>query len=94
MDQGQQQNRAMVGFVGYPNVGKSSTINALFGRKKTPVASTPGRTKHFQTLNIRDTLCLCDCPGFDGQIFVTLKRNATVQVSFCQLLPNQRHLWW
>ena len=95
MDRGQQQNRTMVGFVGYPNVGKSSTINALFGRKKTPVASTPGRTKHFQTLNVRDTLCLCDCPGLMGnQFFGACDCNAAVQVSFCQLLPSQRRPWW
>jgi hypothetical protein len=53
----------MVGLVGYPNVGKSSTINAIFGAKKTAVAPTPGKTKHFQTLNVSPTLCLCDCPG-------------------------------
>ncbi|XP_047318950.1 GTPase LSG1-1 [Impatiens glandulifera] len=53
----------MVGFVGYPNVGKSSTINALVGQKKTGVTSTPGKTKHFQTLIISDKLTLCDCPG-------------------------------
>lgn len=44
-------------------MGKSSTINALFGSKKTAVAPTPGKTKHFQTLNITDKLTLCDCPG-------------------------------
>ncbi|MEW5313900.1 MAG: hypothetical protein WDW38_005433 [Sanguina aurantia] len=55
--------RVMVGLVGYPNVGKSSTINALFGSKKTAVAPTPGKTKHFQTLNMSSTLCFCDCPG-------------------------------
>ena len=53
----------MVGLTGYPNVGKSSTINALFGAKKTAVAATPGKTKHFQTLNINERLTLCDCPG-------------------------------
>ncbi|GAA0163459.1 hypothetical protein LIER_19318 [Lithospermum erythrorhizon] len=53
----------MVGFVGYPNVGKSSTINALVGAKRTGVTSTPGKTKHFQTLIISDRLTLCDCPG-------------------------------
>lgn len=53
----------MVGFVGYPNVGKSSTINALVGQKRTGVTSTPGKTKHFQTLIISDKLTLCDCPG-------------------------------
>lgn len=52
-----------VGFVGYPNVGKSSTINALVGEKRTGVTSTPGKTKHFQTLIINDRLVLCDCPG-------------------------------
>ncbi|XP_010941628.1 GTPase LSG1-1 isoform X1 [Elaeis guineensis] len=53
----------VVGFVGYPNVGKSSTINALIGGKRTGVTSTPGKTKHFQTLIISDELVLCDCPG-------------------------------
>uniref|UniRef100_A0A7N1A4J1 CP-type G domain-containing protein n=1 Tax=Kalanchoe fedtschenkoi TaxID=63787 RepID=A0A7N1A4J1_KALFE len=53
----------VVGFVGYPNVGKSSTINALVGEKRTGVTSTPGKTKHFQTLIISDELMLCDCPG-------------------------------
>jgi len=55
--------RLMVGLVGYPNVGKSSTINALRGEKKTTVSATPGKTKHFQTLIMNDDLCLCDCPG-------------------------------
>ncbi|CAI6000396.1 unnamed protein product [Closterium sp. NIES-65] len=57
------QERVVVGFVGYPNVGKSSTINALVGSKKTGVTSTPGKTKHFQTLPVSDSLMLCDCPG-------------------------------
>ena len=52
-----------VGLVGFPNVGKSSTINAVFGSKKTAVAATPGKTKHFQTLFISEALLLCDCPG-------------------------------
>ena len=53
----------VVGLTGYPNVGKSSTINALYGKKKTAVAPTPGKTKHFQTLHVRPALTLCDCPG-------------------------------
>ena len=57
------EGRLMVGLTGYPNVGKSSTINALFGSKKTTVSSTPGKTKHFQTLNITSHLTLVDCPG-------------------------------
>lgn len=38
----------VIGMVGYPNVGKSSTINTLIQGKKVPVSATPGRTKHFQ----------------------------------------------
>jgi len=49
--------------VGYPNVGKSSVINAVFGTKKVAVASMPGKTKHFQTLPLTDSVVLCDCPG-------------------------------
>lgn len=52
-----------IGLVGYPNVGKSSTINALVGSKKVSVSSTPGKTKHFQTIKLSDKVLLCDCPG-------------------------------
>ena len=58
-----QTDYIMIGFVGYPNVGKSSTINAFLGQKKVGVTSTPGKTKHFQTMIVSDSLQLCDCPG-------------------------------
>merc|ERR1712225_110138 len=46
--------KTQIGLVGYPNVGKSSTINALIGAKKVSVSSTPGKTKHFQTIHLSD----------------------------------------
>lgn len=48
-----QEGRAVVGLVGYPNVGKSSTINSLLTYKKVSVSATPGKTKHFQVLSVR-----------------------------------------
>ncbi|PHH64987.1 hypothetical protein CDD81_3624 [Ophiocordyceps australis] len=56
-------HKLQVGLVGYPNVGKSSTINALIGAKKVSVSATPGKTKHFQTIHLSDRVILCDCPG-------------------------------
>jgi len=49
--------------IGFPNVGKSSTINALLQEKKVSVSATPGKTKHFQTLYLERDLILCDCCG-------------------------------
>ncbi|KAG6030958.1 hypothetical protein E4U41_007729 [Claviceps citrina] len=60
---GGADHKLQVGLVGYPNVGKSSTINALIGAKKVSVSSTPGKTKHFQTIHLSDNVILCDCPG-------------------------------
>ncbi|KAI0405228.1 putative ribosome biogenesis GTPase Lsg1 [Xylaria palmicola] len=62
-----------IGLVGYPNVGKSSTINALIGAKKVSVSATPGKTKHFQTIRLSDKVVLCDCPGLVFPNFATTK---------------------
>ena len=65
--------KTTVGLVGYPNVGKSSTINALIGAKKVSVSSTPGKTKHFQTIHLSPDVLLCDCPGLVFPSFATTK---------------------
>nr|KYP39068.1 Large subunit GTPase 1 [Cajanus cajan] len=79
-------NHVIVGFVGYPNVGKSSTINALVGQKRTGVTSTPGKTKHFQTLIISDKLTLCDCPGL---VFPSFSSSRYEMIA-CGVLPIDR----
>lgn len=66
-------NLVTVGLVGYPNVGKSSTINAVFLEKKVSVSATPGKTKHFQTLFVDSELLFCDCPGLVMPSFCTTK---------------------
>ncbi|EFW99887.1 ribosome biogenesis GTPase [Grosmannia clavigera kw1407] len=72
-DDSNSDRRLQVGLVGYPNVGKSSTINALIGAKKVSVSSTPGKTKHFQTIHLSEKVILCDCPGLVFANFATTK---------------------
>jgi large subunit GTPase 1 len=67
------KQKTIIGLVGYPNVGKSSTINALLGAKKVSVSATPGKTKHFQTLYLSPEIMLCDCPGLVFPNFATTK---------------------
>ncbi|XP_039296428.1 nucleolar GTP-binding protein 2 [Nilaparvata lugens] len=52
-----------VGFVGYPNVGKSSVINALRAKKVCKVAPIAGETKVWQYITLMRRIYLIDCPG-------------------------------
>ncbi|CCM02760.1 uncharacterized protein FIBRA_04868 [Fibroporia radiculosa] len=52
-----------VGFVGYPNVGKSSVINTLKSGKVCNVAPVPGETKVWQYITLTKRIYLIDCPG-------------------------------
>ena len=69
----ERARRATVGMVGYPNVGKSSTINVLCQAKKVAESATPGKTKHFQTILLNEKICLCDCPGLVFPSFIATK---------------------
>jgi len=51
-----------VGVLGYPNVGKSSLINALKGRGAAKTSSTSGFTKHIQKIRTSG-IVLLDTPG-------------------------------
>ncbi|KAH7924488.1 NGP1NT-domain-containing protein [Leucogyrophana mollusca] len=68
-----------VGFVGYPNVGKSSVINTLKSGKVCRVAPVPGETKVWQYITLTRRIYLIDCPGIvptsanDSQTSTVLK---------------------
>ncbi|XP_067389891.1 nucleolar GTP-binding protein 2 [Emydura macquarii macquarii] len=52
-----------VGFIGYPNVGKSSVINTLRSKKVCNVAPIAGETKVWQYISLMRRIFLIDCPG-------------------------------
>jgi GTP-binding protein len=54
-----------VAFAGRSNVGKSSLINALTGRKTLArVSNTPGRTRQINLFRLDNRLMLADLPGY------------------------------
>ncbi len=54
-----------VAFAGRSNVGKSSLINALTGRKTLArISRTPGRTRQINFFTLGDRLALVDLPGY------------------------------
>ncbi len=58
-----ERKQITVGFIGYPNVGKSSIINTLRKKKVCTVAPIPGETKVWQYITMMKRIYLLDCPG-------------------------------
>ena len=72
-----------IGFIGSPNVGKSTLINALFCRKICSESRTPGHTKHRQTLYLNPTVVVADCPGL---VFPAVNIPRELQI-LCGIFP-------
>lgn len=63
ISKGLKIRRSRVLVVGVPNVGKSTLINRLVGKKSTNVGNKPGVTKNLEWIRINDKLELLDTPG-------------------------------
>ncbi len=58
-------SRPEVAFAGRSNVGKSSLVNALTGRKTlAKTSATPGRTRQLNVFDLAGLLYLVDLPGY------------------------------
>ncbi len=92
-----------IAFAGRSNVGKSSLLNALTGRKALARTShTPGRTQELNYFNLSDHLYMVDMPGYGyakvskekitawtSLIFSYLKGRSTLRCVF--ILVDSRH---
>ena len=57
------RNYVKVGVLGYPNVGKSSLINAMKGRKSASTSILSGHTKGVQKIRADNRITFLDTPG-------------------------------
>ena len=60
---GLKERRIRALILGIPNVGKSTLINRLVGKKATNVGNKPGITKQLEWIRINNELELLDTPG-------------------------------
>ena len=60
---GLKERKTRILILGIPNVGKSTLINRLVGKKATNVGNRPGVTKKLEWIRINKDLELLDTPG-------------------------------
>lgn len=60
---GLKPRKTRILILGIPNVGKSTLINRLVGKRATNVGNRPGVTKNLEWIRINQTLELLDTPG-------------------------------
>lgn len=73
--------------VGIPNVGKSSLINRLTGKKSTKVGNRPGVTKGKQWLTLKNKMQLLDTPGILWPKFEDAK--VGLHLAFCGAIKDE-----
>ena len=63
IEKGMEMRKYRALIMGVPNVGKSTLINKITGRKTVNVGNKPGVTKDISWIRINDKLDLMDTPG-------------------------------
>ncbi len=63
LQQGLKPRKIRVMVMGIPNVGKSTLINCLVGKKVTKIGNQPGVTKSLEWIRINNEFELLDTPG-------------------------------
>lgn len=88
--------RALI--VGIPNVGKSTLINRLVGKKATKVGNMPGITKDLSWIRINKDIDLLDSPGIlwprldDKEVALNLASTSAIKEEILKLEDISIHI--
>ncbi|MGL5314215.1 MAG: ribosome biogenesis GTPase YlqF [Peptostreptococcaceae bacterium] len=86
-DKGRKERPIRIMIVGVPNVGKSSIINKLTGRKSTVTGDRPGVTKGKQWVRLKGNLELLDTPGILWPKFED--QQVALNLAFCRAIKDE-----
>jgi GTP-binding protein len=84
-----------VAFVGRSNVGKSSLLNRLLGRKSLArISSTPGRTRAINYFHVNSSFYFVDLPGFGyAKVGKQVRRDwANLMEKYFHSVPEQTRI--
>ncbi len=88
MNEGRARKRDLrLMVLGIPNVGKSSLINRLAGRKSAKTGGKPGVTRGKQWINLGENIMLLDMPGILWPKFEDPKAGA--HLAFCGSIKDE-----
>ena len=84
--------------LGIPNVGKSTFINCLAGKKKAAVENRPGKTRDEPMIKVSDKVFIFDSPGIlepnyeDKEVSAKLALLGSIRIDILPIIPLTDYL--
>lgn len=84
----QKKEKTVIGVVGYPNVGKSSLINALTEKESALTSPQSGFTRGMQLIKMKEGVYLLDTPGVIPYLEKDRKKHALTSTTDFSKIKN------